>query len=651
MGADICDHCGGSYIYTNGRYVCQACGSYKPEEISNEEVTLLCMAYQKLRTARFKAARRAFDDIIQEYPENPSAYWGRLMAKYGVKYERDVDGRMIPTCYATSIKSVLNDSDYKKALQYADEENKRYYQEKAEYMERVRKEWAEKANKEKPYDIFICYKETDHNEKRTKDSVAAQKLYTHLTAKGYRVFFSRESLKDKIGEKYEPYIFNAISTAKIMIVYGSNPEYINSTWLKNEWRRYEKMIHERKKKPDSLILAYEGFSPKELSDVFSSRQGIEAGKKDFYSRLDKTIERILDSKKEGGKIPLVSEKKKSKKPFLIALLLLLTVIGSIYLIADESCLHIPVIIPEIAPTCDQTGLTEGKQCSVCKALLAEQKVTVLVSFDSGEDDMIINSKKVLVVGSEYGVLPILEKEGYSFCGWYLDDFKIESSTKLEIQRSHTLKARWIANRYTIQYDTDGGTVMGNSVYEYNTRTFSVESPVKSGYQFAGWKFYNADTGEAVDFSFGDNMPAHDIVAKAQWTYKFIDGLIIDNEDQKIGAGNGYHLDYFDLSELSAFMNDDYTFQFVIRVYMKEIHDGYQEIELANANNMILGGEKDYCYGGDGKKSDAGWSDYIYINVSGENCTSQMHMVYSAHGFLGNKWERQKIELSVTISKK
>ena len=77
---------------------------------------------------------------------------------------------------------------------------------------------------------------------RTQDSVEAQELYIHLTKKGYHVFYSRESLRDKIGEKYEPYIFNALSTAKVMLVYGSKPEYITSTWFKNEWTRYEKRI-------------------------------------------------------------------------------------------------------------------------------------------------------------------------------------------------------------------------------------------------------------------------------------------------------------------------------------------------------------------------------------------------------------------------
>ena len=295
MNPNICNHCGSEYEYRNGRWICRACGSYKPEEISNEEVTLLYTAYQKLRLAEFDEAEQAFEDILEKYPENPNAYWGRLMARYGIKYEEDFDGRMIPTCYATSIESVTEDKDYRKALLYADAESKEYYRSQVEYIERVRLEWIGKAKKEKPYDIFISYKDSDlaHGIERTQDSFAAQEIYIHLLEQGYRVFFSRESLRDKTGEKYEPYIFNALSTAKIMLVYGSSADYIKSTWLKNEWHRFAKRIASGEKHPEALLVACDGFSPSELPHALASRQCFDASRRTFFGDLDKCIERIM----------------------------------------------------------------------------------------------------------------------------------------------------------------------------------------------------------------------------------------------------------------------------------------------------------------------------------------------------------------------
>ena len=404
MNPNICNNCGGDYEHRNGRWRCRACGAYKPETLSNEEVTLLYTAYQKLRFAEFLEAEKEFDDILTKYPKNASAYWGRLMAKYGIKYEKDFDGRMIPTCYATSIESLLSTQDYQKAIQYADNENKTYYQQQAEYMERVRKEWLEKAKKEKPYDIFICYKESDlaNGIGRTQDSIAAQDLYIHLTNKGYRVFYSHESLRDKVGEKYEPYIFNALSTAKVMIVYGSKPEYITSTWLKNEWTRYEKRLQKGEKKPNSLLVAYESFSPNELPTALSSMQCLNAGEKSFYSNLDDMIERILYGETAAEKY---EKKKKRKGPVIAIALLLFAAIGgalSLLLFNDskpEACEHISITVEGSPSTCTENGLTEGAYCIVCNEVLVKQQ-TIPASHTPGDAADCIHGQKCTVCGDE-----------------------------------------------------------------------------------------------------------------------------------------------------------------------------------------------------------------------------------------------------------
>ena len=335
MNSNICNCCGGEFEYRNGRWICRSCGSYKPEEISGEEVTLLYTAYQKLRLAEFSEAELEFDDFIQKYPENPHGYWGRLMAKYCIKYERDFDGRMIPTCYAASIGSILSSADYKKTLQFSDKENCAYYQNQAEYIERMRKEWSEKAKKEKPYDVFICYKDSDLAKgiERTKDSYAAQELYTLLTEMGLRVFYSRLSLRDKVGEKYEPYIFHALSTAQVMIVYGSDPEYINSTWLKNEWMRYARQIREGKKKPNSLLVACEGFSPEELPGTLSAMQCFRAEDRTFYGDLQERVGEILGCEESLLNKKTNNGKRKKRRKFRLLPLLIVLILG-IWLIKD-----------------------------------------------------------------------------------------------------------------------------------------------------------------------------------------------------------------------------------------------------------------------------------------------------------------------------
>ena len=296
MSANICNICGANLIYKDGKWVCPACGAFKTEEISNEEVTLLYNAAQKLRLASFDDAEEAYRDIIAKYPENSEAHWGLVLSKYGIKYEDDYDGKKLPTCYATSIESVLTDKDYLDAVRLCkDKYQKEYYIEQSKVLEKIRVEWLEKASKEPKYDVFLCFKDSDklNNMERTDDSIEVANLYTHLSSLGYKVFYSRESLRDKVAEKYEPYIYNALNTAAVMIVYGSKIEYFSSVWMKNEWTRYVRRLREGLKIEGSLVIACDGVNPSDLPRPLNQMQVLDARKKTFYGDLEAHIAKII----------------------------------------------------------------------------------------------------------------------------------------------------------------------------------------------------------------------------------------------------------------------------------------------------------------------------------------------------------------------
>ena len=313
---NICNICGANYEYKDGKWRCPACGAYKPEEISNEEETLLYNAAQKLRLNAFDDAEVLYRDVVSQYPKNSRGYWGLVLAKYGIKYEKDYDGKLIPSCYAASYESILDDENYKKALQYADKDNRAYYEAQAKRIEDVRRRWVEIAEREEPHDIFISYKDSDKENgiERTQDSYEAYELYEKLKEKGYRVFYSRESLAGKEGEKYEPYIFNALNTAQVMIVYGTKPEYIESTWVKNEWMRYYKRIKRGEKQENSLILAYKGFHPSELPKPLCDIQGIDLGRITMgFAELETRVANILSAARMRQKIARVSVKGRERR--------------------------------------------------------------------------------------------------------------------------------------------------------------------------------------------------------------------------------------------------------------------------------------------------------------------------------------------------
>lgn len=300
-GINQCPNCGGNYYNKGGIWVCECCGAPRPELLNNEEQFSLLSAAKELRASNFETAEELYLDFISRYPKNHAGYWGLVLTQYGIRYEDDYNGKRIPTCNATSINSFLEDKNYLKAVSLAPQEVADFYIEQAHIIDENRKEWLNIASQEPPYDIFLSYKDTedDHNT-RTQDSYDAHELYTHLRDKGYRVFFSRESLRDKVSQQYEPYIFNALNTASVMILYGSKPEYFSTNWIKNEWQRYYKKIQLKQKLRDSLVVAFSKMNPADLPRPLNSLQCMDADRKTFYLDLDKHIDTVISSSNQLG---------------------------------------------------------------------------------------------------------------------------------------------------------------------------------------------------------------------------------------------------------------------------------------------------------------------------------------------------------------
>lgn len=296
-------------------YKCEACGATKILEESNEQDIEYNDAIKYLidTPPRFEEAESRFDLIIKKYPNWSSGYWGRLLAKYGIKYEYD-KGKSTPSCYIESYDDIRESDDYKKALKYAPDNLRMKYQAEAEKIANVSKIWREKASRINT-DIFISFKGTDDETNNdTIDRINMRELYWYLTNKGYKVFFSDVTLNANgiYGENCEPFIFDAILKAKVMIVYGTKPEYFTSTWVQNEWRRYNLAIANEKKKEGSLIVCYEGFDARELPIALKKIQAINADTKHFYSDIEDVIKKFLNSNKE-EKIESKEESTDNKK--------------------------------------------------------------------------------------------------------------------------------------------------------------------------------------------------------------------------------------------------------------------------------------------------------------------------------------------------
>lgn len=296
MAVLICKMCGGNLEITEGMTTakCPYCGTTQtlPKLDDEKRLRLYDRANHFRRSNDYDKAMAVYEQILSEDQTDSEAYWSIVLCRYGIEYVEDPNSHQrIPTINRTQYTSVLADEDYKAALQYADVVQRQIYEKEAAAIDTIQQGIWQISRREEHYDIFICYKETGEDGNRTKESVLADEIYYMLTREGYRVFCARITLEDKLGMAYEPYIFAAINSARVMVVLGTSPENFQAVWVRNEWSRYLALIRQGARKV--LIPAYRDMDPYNLPKEFSHLQALDMSKIGFSQDLLHGIRRIL----------------------------------------------------------------------------------------------------------------------------------------------------------------------------------------------------------------------------------------------------------------------------------------------------------------------------------------------------------------------
>ena len=138
------------------------------------------------------------------------------------------------------------------------------------------------------------------------------------------------------------------------------------------------------------------------------------------------------------------------------------------------------------------------------------KVQVTLESNGGTEYTLEEMKK----GSEYD-LPVPEKTGYSFEGWYTtEDFSGEPITSVVVNENVTYYAKW-EQMYKVTLELDGGSISGETSFYLKSGENIYDSvkdivPTKGGLRFGGWFKGTAELTENT------NMAKQDVTFTAKY---------------------------------------------------------------------------------------------------------------------------------------
>jgi len=109
--------------------------------------------------------------------------------------------------------------------------------------------------------------------------------------------------------------------------------------------------------------------------------------------------------------------------------------------------------------------------------------------------------RTITFGEAYGSLPVMEKENYTFEGWYTDKTgggKLTETSAVELGRDHVIYAQYKPIEFTITYyGTEDAQNDNPETYNVETGLFSLEKASRRGYTFEGWYDNENLEGEEV----------------------------------------------------------------------------------------------------------------------------------------------------------
>src|SRR5690606_27678241 len=128
----------------------------------------------------------------------------------------------------------------------------------------------------------------------------------------------------------------------------------------------------------------------------------------------------------------------------------------------------------------------------------------------------------------------LTKTGHTFAGWNTaangSGTSYQAGDTFQLGTSDvTLYAQWEKNRYTVTFDSNGGTSVASQDVLYGEKAAEPPAPKKKDHTFVGW-FTDIDLTVPFDF---DTAITGDLTLHAKWDYTVIVNLTATARDRAV----------------------------------------------------------------------------------------------------------------------
>ena len=153
-------------------------------------------------------------------------------------------------------------------------------------------------------------------------------------------------------------------------------------------------------------------------------------------------------------------------------------------------------------------------------LHAKMTANSYIAFLNADGGTLTPSRVDVIYDTEY-TLPVPERRGYTFLGWYIDEKQLTDKSGRSLSawlyaEDSSVAAKWQINQYTVtaEYNEQAGSVTGTGNYDFGTDVTLKALVPNLGYTFSGW--YRGNDCLTTDYIYTFALSAENVNLTAKY---------------------------------------------------------------------------------------------------------------------------------------